>query len=126
MIFVDTNYFIRFLLKDIKSQYLISRKLFERGLGGEVKLFSSVVVFFEIYWVFSSFYKKNKNDVIETLKKVLNLSFIRFENREVLEESLDMYKETSLELEDCYNIVLSKVEKCKKFATFDKKIKKYL
>jgi len=126
MVFVDTNYFIRFLIRDIESQYTSAKKLFEKGLKEEVELLSSIIVFFEIFWVFSSFYRKNKNDVIEILKKVLSLSFINFENREILEKSLIMYEKTTLELEDCYNIVLSKTKKCKKFATFDKKIKKYL
>lgn len=126
MVFIDTNYLIRFLIRDVESQYESAKKLFEKGLKEEIKLFSSVIVFFEIFWVFSSFYKKSKKEVVGILKKVLSLSFIDFENREILEKSLYMYVEKPIELEDCYNIVFSKMKKCKKFATFDKKIKKYL
>jgi len=60
MIFVDTNYFLRFLLKDIGKQHQKAKKLFEKAASGEIKLFTSMIVFFEIYWVLFSFYKRRR------------------------------------------------------------------
>ena len=60
MIFVDTNYFLRLLIGDNVKQHLEAKQLFRQGAAGKVRLFSSAVVWLEIYWVMSSFYGKNK------------------------------------------------------------------
>ena len=57
MIFIDTNYFLRFLLKDNEKQFIEVKKLFEKAILGEIDLYTSLIVIFEIYWVLSSFYK---------------------------------------------------------------------
>ena len=52
MIFVDTNYFVRFLLRDVELQFGKARKLFEDAADGRKVLFTSTIVIFEIYWLF--------------------------------------------------------------------------
>jgi len=44
--FIDTNYFLRFLLKDDEKQFNIVYSLFQKGINREIQLFTSVVVFF--------------------------------------------------------------------------------
>lgn len=122
MTFVDTNYFLRFLLNDISAQHKKAKRLFEQGLNGNKDLFTSVIVFFELYWVFTSFYKKSKVEVIKILCNVLKLSFISFENLDIIEKALELFEDSSLELEDCYNIEFAKSKKYKEFATFDKRL----
>ena len=126
MTFVDTNYFVRFLLDDISEQHKTAKKIFREGLEGKKRLFTSVVVFFEMYWVFTSFYEKTKPTVVKILNDVLDLSFISVENREVLENALTMFEDTTLELEDCYNICFAEAYDYKEFATFDKKVTKQI
>jgi len=125
MIFIDTNYFLRFLLRDDNNQHLKAKKVFEEAAIGEKKLFTSLIVFFEIYWVLSSFYKKNKKELIDILNDVLSMSFIRFENIDILTTALKFYQEYNLDLEDSYNIVYSKQLNAKEFKTFDQKIKSF-
>jgi len=122
--FIDTNYFLRFFLKEEKKQFDIIYSLFQKGINKEVKLFTSVVVFFEIYWVLSSFYKKKKNKIIEFLKKILKLNFIEFENRLILEEAVNFFQKFNLDLEDCYNLAYAKLKKANQFATFDQILNK--
>ena len=55
MVFVDTNYFLRFLLNDVSDQHASARQLFEDGARGVRQLCTSLVVMFEVYWVLSSF-----------------------------------------------------------------------
>ncbi len=64
MIFVDTNYFLRFFLRDSREQYLIVKQFFLDGASGKIKLFTSLIVLFEVYWVLKSYYGKEKNDLI--------------------------------------------------------------
>lgn len=124
MKFVDINYFLRFILDDNLIQNKKATDLFQSAARGKEKLFTSLVVFFEIYWVLSSFYGKRKLEVFQTLRDILKMSFIRFENRKILEQAVDMAGKINYDLEDSYNLVWAKNHKAKDFLTFDKKITK--
>lgn len=122
MIFVDTNYFLRFLLADVDSQYTKAKELFKKGSTGGARLITSVVVFFEIYWVLTSFYGKNREVVVEILGDLLKMSFIKWEERERLEKSIEIYSKSNLDLEDSYNLCFAKEKKVQQMASFDKKL----
>lgn len=122
MIFVDTNYFLRFFLKDISSQHKKAKTLFQEGAEEKKKLFTNTIVFFEIYWVFSSTYQKNKREVIDILHNFLSLRFIQLEKRNILQESLSLFGKTNLELEDCYHLTYARTRNFTNFATFDQKL----
>ena len=107
MIFVDTNYFLRFLLKDIDSQYSEAKKLFLLAAKDEQKLLSSTVVFFEVFWVLRSTYRKNKQTLVKKLDNLLKLN-IEFNEHQLLVESVNLFKNLNLSLEDCYNLVFSR------------------
>jgi predicted nucleic-acid-binding protein len=123
MIFLDTNYFLRFLLKDNKNQYLIVKRLFLQASFGKIELFTSLVVFFEICWVLRSYYGKDKKNLCIMLGKLLKMNFIDFPERYLLEKSLGLFGRENLSFEDCYNFVFAKEKKATSFATFDKKLK---
>lgn len=123
MIFVDTNYFLRFLLRDIESQYKEAKKLFLRAGREDEELYSSVVVFFEVFWVLRSTYKKDKQALIDKLGKLLRLN-VEFDDHLLLVESVNLFKELNLSLEDCYNLCLAKEKGVENFKTFDIKLGK--
>lgn len=123
MIFVDTNFFLRFLLKDVNSQFLIARELFLRASRKEVKLTTSLLVFFEIVWVLRQSYKKNKTALINVLEKILKLD-IEIKEKKLLLQALNIFKKSTLTLEDCYNLTFSRQEGIKDLKTFDKKLLK--
>jgi len=52
------------------------------------------------------------------------MTFIKIEERNFLQKSLKIYKTTSLQIEDCYNLIYFYENKIKEMATFDKKLKK--
>lgn len=124
MTFIDTNYFLRFLLKDINNQHLEAKNFFLSASESKVSLTTSTIVFFEIYWVLSSYYGKSKTEITDVLKKILSLNFIELEERQILFNSLSLFKKSRLDLEDCYNIYYAKSKEVKSFKTFDKKLAK--
>ncbi len=126
MIFLDTNYFLRYLLNDISPQHLEAKNLFEKGAKGNVLLFTSTIVFFEIFWVLTTSYKKSKKEIIDILNNLLALPFIEVEERQILQDALSNYQNSNLEFEDCYNIAYAKNNNMLSFATFDKKLKNFL
>lgn len=124
MTFIDTNYFLRFLLNDINKQHLEAKKLFLDGSIGKQKLFTSTIVFFEIYWVLSSYYEKKKEEITQALQKILDFEFVDLDERKILVNSLARFKKTNFDLEDCYNLSYAKAKIAKSFKTFDVKLSK--
>lgn len=124
MIFVDTNYFLRFLLADNLEQSDKVKKLFLSAAEGNSQLCSSTIVIFEIYWVLSSYYKRDKSEMISTLEKILTLEFIEIDSRGIFLKALRIFREEPLSLEDCYYLSFASTKKAKKIATFDQKLSK--
>lgn len=122
MTFVDTNYFLRFLLRDVDDQHEKAGALFRDGAEGKVDLVTSVIVFFEIYWVLESFYERKRSELIPTLRNILDLRFVKLEEQELLKEALDIFEQTALELEDCFNLSYAKRLEVTEFKTFDTKL----
>lgn len=124
MIFVDTNYFLRFLRNDTPKQTEEAKKLFFAAADGHIRLITSTIVVFEIYWVLSSFYGYKKMEVVSSLKGILSLRGVDIEDREVLDKAVDIYEETNLDFEDAYNLAYAKDRKVGEFKTFDRKLQK--
>lgn len=124
MIFVDTNYFLRFLLADIDSEHQEAKQFFLKASNGAFSTFTSVIVIFEVYWVILGQFKKDKQKVIKILNKLLNLQFIEIENHDLIVKSVDIYQKSNLGLVDCYNLVYSRNKKADDFMTFDKDLLK--
>jgi len=125
VVFIDTNYFLRFILNDNSDQHKISKLLFMAGAEGKKYLFTSPLVIFEVYWVLSSFYGFPKEKVVETLKKILAMSFLNITEKEILKKGLGIYAESNLDFEDSYNLTYARANRAKIFATFDKKLQKH-
>ena len=127
--FVDTNYLLRWLVKEDENQFKVVERLFNNAANGKTSLVSSALVFFEMKWVLSSVYKLNKTELITYLEGTLNLP-IEFENKELLADALILFGDRNIDLEDCYNILSSLLYGQKQkipdiqFASFDKKLMK--
>ena len=124
MTFVDTNYFLRFLLADVSEQHRKAKGLFEDAALGKIKLFTSTIVFFEIYWVLASFYEKDKKQLTKILSDLLLMSFVKLIERDLLKQALEVFTKSNLDLEDSFNLVYAKKKKARIFKTFDKKLRK--
>jgi predicted nucleic acid-binding protein len=124
MVFVDTNVFLRFFLDDVTSHTREARHILSAGANGEVHLYTSLIVFFELSQVLSSFYKKGKEECIMILQDVLSLSYIDLPEHTWLAQALTLMESTSLDLPDAYNLVYAKSTGIKTFYTFDKKLQK--
>lgn len=121
MIFVDTNYFLRYLLNDVPKQADEVEQLFRRAIAGEEVLYTSVIVLFEISWVLKALYELPKERVIEALHKIVQLPFITMKDKSLILQALQLYETAHVSLEDCYNIVEAQALGCTTFSSFDKK-----
>jgi len=124
MILVDTNYFLRYLVDREGEQSQTARELFEMAAAGKEELMTTVVVFFEIYFVLKTFYRKEREEIRRILKDILKMEFLGVDDREVLEAAVTNYDRFDYDLEDAYNLAVAGSRRIKEIATFDKKLKK--
>ena len=124
-VFVDTNVFLRFLIEDVASQKTVVDKIFEDSASGKIILNSSIIVFFEIYWVLKSSCDIKGDDLVEKLRQILKL-MVKFEKHKLLSKSVESMSKFSFDLEDSYNANYSETIAASKFMTFDKRLSKII
>lgn len=124
MIFVDTNYFLRFILKDVPDQFKTSFKLFDDASLGKKQLSTDTLVIFEIYWVLKNLYTAEHPFVKDSLLKICSFDFIYLAERSLLFEAISNFDSFSFDLEDSYHFFQAKLQKVSKLATFDSKLMK--
>lgn len=122
--FVDTNYILRLLLKDNQAQFEKVYSLFQKAISEDIHLHTSLIVLFEVNWVLSSFYKNDKSESVSYIEKILQMDVLKFEEKDLFIRAINIYKKSSLSLEDSYNAVYFKAQKFDHFATFDQKLSK--
>jgi predicted nucleic-acid-binding protein len=92
-IFVDTNVFLRFFVRDVESFYHKARELFEKAENGEIKLETSDLVIAEIVWVLESYYGFSKAEIKEVIDTILETKNIKAANHERIKEAISLYGE---------------------------------
>ena len=118
---VDTNFFLRFLLKDDLKQYKEVERLFKKAKKGKAKIIVAQIVLFEISFILGNYYKLSRVDIIEKLDSLLNTPYLVVEEKRCFINSLKIYESSSLSFVDCF-LIAKALEEGKKLMTFDKKL----
>lgn len=124
MIFVDTNYWLRYLTDQESEQGKIALQLFLDAARGKADLCSSTVVFFEIYWVMKSVYKTNQADLQKLLNNLLKMDCVDWHQNEILIEAVSVMENFGYDLEDSFNVCFALHKKVDELASFDQKLQK--
>jgi predicted nucleic acid-binding protein len=124
MIFVDTNYFLRYFIEDGTTLHQDACRFFKKQSAKTDRIITSSVVVFEVYWVAKSYYGLAKADILKMLLSILKMTFIELSERELWTATLVTYTNSTLSLEDSYNLEYAKVSGCSEFATYDLALKK--
>lgn len=120
---VDTNVFIRMLLRDIPAQHDAAVSLFTRAKEGKVSIFVLPEIFIEIDYVLTKVYALSKIKVIGTLEHIIATPYITIQERGLVTEMLTLYKQFSIKLVDAYLFVAAKKEGAEVFS-FDRDFQK--
>jgi len=75
--FLDSNIFLRPIVKDDPEKVRDCERLFEKIERGVIKAFTSNLILAEIIWVGNSFYKIKKEDLIEMIRGILDLKNLK-------------------------------------------------
>src|SRR3989338_11228111 len=107
-VFVDTNVFLRFFVRDVEPFYQKSKEFFEKAEKGEIRLETSEMVIAEIVWVLESYYGFTKAEIAEVVETILETRSIRVANHTRLKEAIKLYISESMDFIDAYNIAYMK------------------
>jgi predicted nucleic-acid-binding protein len=114
----NTNVYLRYLLRDNTKHYETARDLLE-----STEVYLPVEVLCEIIYVLERVYKINRVEICDNLALLLQDMNIVLPIREVVMESLILYKDTKLAYVDCLLASYSKVNGDEIY-TFDEKLAK--
>ncbi len=121
---IDTNIIVRFLIGDNEELFKKSLKIFEKIEEGEIIVEILPSVLMEVYFVLTKFYKIDRIDVIQDLKKILSLKGVIGE-KIILYETLNILEKKSIDFVDALICVKVKFQNYK-YLSFDKDIEKGL
>jgi len=120
-IFVDTNVFLRFFIRDVESFYQKAKDLFEKAESSQLKIETSDLVIAEIVWVLESYYDFSRSEIKEVVETILETKNLKVANHSRVKEAVDLYSTGKMDFIDAYNIAYIKAKDFKKVATFDVK-----
>jgi predicted nucleic-acid-binding protein len=116
MIVLDTNYILRFLIKDNEEMYYEARNSIKDN-----DCFIDNEVLAEVVFVLLKVYKISKNNIRISLEKFLSLPNIILNSKVTILKALEIFDERNLDFVDAILCAKSKKYEVK---TFDKKLNK--
>ena len=120
MKFIDANIFLRYLLWDDPAKAEACRKLFKKAIEGREQLWTTPLVVAEIIWVLESVYKHPLDKVADAVLQILNVDNLHVEHKELLMESVGLYKLKNIDFIDAYNAVFMLEKGIKTIYSYDR------
>lgn len=123
--YIDTNYILRALLNDHKTQSKKAQNYFKSAKSRGTKLYTVDLVIGEVFWVLESdkvYPKIKRNDIADMLLSFVNLVDLKFPSAKVFTKACEVYKDTKLDITDIFLLLTAK-QKNHKLKTFDKELK---
>jgi len=120
---VDTNVFLRFLLKDNKKFYQTASEYFSQAKKKKLILILIPEVIFELDYVLRGVYSLSRKESAEVLQKLVKSPDLEVKNRNNLIEALEEYQKINADLVDLFIAETAKSERAK-VVSFDKDFKK--
>ena len=117
---VDANIILRFLVRDVESQYKIAAKWFKDAEKGKRKFIIKPLVIGEVVFVLESFYKNKREDVASAMETFLSQKWLIVEERSVLLSLWSWYRK-NLHFVDSFLLSWAKENKAG-IASFDKQL----
>jgi predicted nucleic acid-binding protein len=121
MYFVDTNIFLRYLTRDDEKKAASCRKLLLAAENGEVKLFTSDLVFAELVWVLQSpaTYNLKPSEIRDIIMPLLYMKGLKVPSRDIIAYALELFSNTNIDYIDAYHAEILKDNGIKEIYSYD-------
>lgn len=118
MIGLDTNILVRYLTKDDDKQWQQAVEVIESG-----QCFVANIVLCELIWVLRGKpYQFSRAEISNTLELMLQCSLFEFENRSVVYQALQRFKQGKADFSDYLIGAIAQQFDCRATVTFDRKL----
>jgi predicted nucleic-acid-binding protein len=119
---IDTNIVLRYLLDDHKIHSAKAKAFLLQVSHGKRKVEIPAVVIVECIYVLEKFYTVPRNEIVESISRILNFTGIVNADRSEILEALLKYKTSNTDIVDCILAAHSSPEKV--VVSFDKGLEK--
>lgn len=125
MIFIDTNVFLRSILRDTEEKAEACIKFFEKIDKGEIQAVTSLLVLNELLWVMEGL-NIDKKEITKRLKAVVmsKLGLLGVKNGSIVLEALGYYEELGVDFIDALHSCIARENNIKKIVTYDEHFEK--
>lgn len=120
MIFLDTNIFLRYFLKENEAVFRRLEKLFSEIILGNIIGVANAMIIAEVIWVLSRSYKWNKEKICDNIELILITPNIRFKDKAILVNAVNVYKEKNISFIDAYNYSFIRANGVTEIYSFDR------
>ncbi len=120
---LDTNYILRFFLKDIAEQTKIVKKYFIDARQGKISIHIPYIIFLELEYALKKIYGFPKHEIVSSLMSLAKSSYLKIERQQLIISALNLYLKYNFSLVDLILFSHALYEN-KELLTFDKRLRK--
>lgn len=122
-VLIDTNIIVRLTVRDHEAHYLIAKELFEKIENREVEVELLDIIIGEVIYVLHKIYDYSKDEIVMTLKKILNYAYVVVDNKVLMHEALEIFRSKNIDFADAMLCAKKNLEGYE-VMSFDKDLKK--
>lgn len=122
-VFVDTNIWVRYFVRDNKEQFEYCSQLIKSIESGKVRSYVSPIVLLELFYVLQSVYDVPRIEVSEDIQAILDMRMITILDRTDSRKAFDVHTNTHVKYSDC--LIATQLSKDMILCTYDIDFKKF-
>ena len=100
--FADTNFYLRFILQDNKTQANLVEEELKRAKAGQIQIIFLSIVILEMGFVLKSFYSIPNVQITTHLSTLIKTSFLEVQDRSVWLKVLPVFAKKNIDLIDIF------------------------
>lgn len=121
-LFLDTNLFLRFFLRDDEDQYQSVCKLLSKIEEGKFRPYTSSIVLLELNYVARNIYKLPIDDVIDYINAIKKMRGMVVVEKTDSDKAILFYRKYKIKLGDCF--IVTQLPKEAMLVTYDEDFKR--
>ena len=107
-VMIDANVILRYLLRDNQQLYKKAESLFNEVFSGRQRALIIQPVIAEVVYVLQKLYKVSREEIAEVLIEFLKMKGVKVQDKDIMLESLEIFRDKNLDFVDCLLCVYSK------------------
>lgn len=120
---IDTNILLRFLLRDNQKLFKVAKSNFQKAENGSLHIYLDEVIIAEAIWVLTSYYKKPKQFLVDSLEKLVSQNWIINPRKNFILQALHLFRMHNISYIDCWIYIVCQSRSIE-LKTFDRKLAK--